>query len=124
MDINGKITDNSGCGVKIMGIVNITPDSFYSDSRNMDADGNVLTDKAVKRVVDMVKQGAGYIDIGACSTRPGSESVDAEHEWKKAQGRAEADTRGRASGCKNLYRHVPMGHNIQNTRRDRRGDGQ
>lgn len=83
MDINGKITDNSGCGVKIMGIVNITPDSFYSDSRNMDADGNVLTDKAVKRVVDMVKQGAGYIDIGACSTRPGSESVDAEHEWKR-----------------------------------------
>ena len=83
MDINGKITDNSGCGVKIMGIVNITPDSFYSDSRNMDTDGNVLTDKAVKRVVDMVKQGAGYIDIGACSTRPGSESVDAEHEWKR-----------------------------------------
>ena len=83
MDINGKITDSSGCGVKIMGIVNITPDSFYSDSRNMDADGNVLTDKAVKRVVDMVKQGAGYIDIGACSTRPGSESVDAEHEWKR-----------------------------------------
>lgn len=83
MDINGKITDNSGCGVKIMGIVNITPDSFYSDSRNMDTDGKVLTDKAVKRVVDMVKQGAGYIDIGACSTRPGSESVDAEHEWKR-----------------------------------------
>lgn len=66
-----------------MGIVNITPDSFYSDSRNMDTDGKVLTDKAVKRVVDMVKQGAGYIDIGACSTRPGSESVDAEHEWKR-----------------------------------------
>ncbi len=83
MDINEKMTDTAGHGVKIMGIINITPDSFYCDSRNMDSDGRILTDKAVERAADMVKKGAEYIDIGACSTRPGSESVDAEHEWKR-----------------------------------------
>ncbi len=83
MDIKGKMTDAAGHGVKIMGIVNITPDSFYSGSRNMDSDGNVLIDKAVKRAADMVEKGAGYIDLGACSTRPGSESVDTEQEWKR-----------------------------------------
>ena len=77
------MTDAAGHGVKIMGIVNITPDSFYSGSRNMDSDGNVLIDKAVKRAADMVEKGAGYIDLGACSTRPGSESVDTEQEWKR-----------------------------------------
>ncbi len=83
MDIDRKMTETAGHGVKIMGIVNITPDSFYCGSRNMDAEGNVLIDKAVKRAAEMVANGAGYIDIGACSTRPGSESVDAEHEWKR-----------------------------------------
>lgn len=83
MDIDRKMTETAGHGVKVMGIVNITPDSFYCGSRNMDAEGNVLIDKAVKRAADMVANGAGYIDIGACSTRPGSESVDAEHEWKR-----------------------------------------
>lgn len=66
-----------------MGIVNITPDSFYSGSRNMDSRGNILIDRTLKRVEEMVEQGADYIDIGACSTRPGSESVDAEGEWKR-----------------------------------------
>lgn len=66
-----------------MGIVNITPDSFYSGSRNMDSQGNILIDKTLKRVEEMVEQGADYIDVGACSTRPGSESVDAEGEWKR-----------------------------------------
>lgn len=69
--------------VKIMGIVNITPDSFYGGSRNMDGEGNVLIDRTLKRVTRMIEEGAGYIDVGACSTRPGSESVDADGEWKR-----------------------------------------
>ncbi len=69
--------------VKIMGIVNITPDSFYPESRNMNPDGKVLIDKVVERVSDMIENGAEYIDVGACSTRPGSESVDAGTEWKR-----------------------------------------
>ena len=68
---------------KIMGIVNITPDSFYNGSRNMNSDGNVLVDKTLERVEKMLKEGAGYIDIGACSTRPGAECVDAAGEWKR-----------------------------------------
>ena len=77
------MNDRTGRGVKIMGIVNITPDSFYSGSRNMTPDGKILIDKVVERVTDMIEKGAGYIDVGACSTRPGSESVDAENEWKR-----------------------------------------
>ena len=81
--MNGNMNDRSGRGVKIMGIVNITPDSFYSGSRNMAPDGKILIDKVVERVADMIEKGAGYIDVGACSTRPGSESVDATNEWKR-----------------------------------------
>ena len=81
--MNGNMNDRTGRVVKIMGIVNITPDSFYSGSRNMAPDGKILIDKVVERVADMIEKGAGYIDVGACSTRPGSESVDAENEWKR-----------------------------------------
>ena len=81
--MNGNMNDRSGRVVKIMGIVNITPDSFYSGSRNMTPDGKILIDRVVERVTDMIEKGAGYIDVGACSTRPGSESVDAENEWKR-----------------------------------------
>ena len=81
--MNGNMNDRTGRVVKIMGIVNITPDSFYSGSRNMTPDGKILIDRVVERVADMIEKGAGYIDVGACSTRPGSESVDAENEWKR-----------------------------------------
>ncbi|MGN0190414.1 MAG: dihydropteroate synthase [Candidatus Cryptobacteroides sp.] len=68
---------------KIMGIVNITPDSFYNGSRNMDREGIVLVDKTLARVEKMIEDGAGYIDIGACSTRPGAECVDCAGEWAR-----------------------------------------
>lgn len=68
---------------QIMGILNITPDSFFSGSRNMGEDGRVRVDEAVERAVGMVREGADYIDIGACSTRPGSESVSLEEEWRR-----------------------------------------
>lgn len=83
MDSGKRLGAEERAAVKIMGIVNITPDSFYPGSRNMSPDGNVLVSKAVQRAEDMVRQGAGYIDIGACSTRPGSESVDAGNEWRR-----------------------------------------
>lgn len=59
---------------KVMGIVNITPDSFYSVSRSYD-ESTVAT-----RVGAMIKEGADMIDVGACSTRPGSSQVDASEE--------------------------------------------
>lgn len=60
----------------IMGIVNATPDSFYSRSR-------INGDSAVSRVETMLNSGADIIDIGACSTRPGSTPVSAEEENKR-----------------------------------------
>jgi len=63
----------------VMGIVNVTPDSFYSGSRVTDA--QALTD----RVRQMVDEGADVIDVGACSTRPGSGQVDAHQEMERLQ---------------------------------------
>ena len=60
-----------------MGILNVTPDSFYADSR-------MVTEEAIAdRVRQIIAEGASIIDIGACSTRPGSEPVDAEEEMRR-----------------------------------------
>src|SRR4030043_932412 len=58
----------------IMGILNVTPDSF--------SDGSLYFDKsaAIKRAIQMVEDGADIIDIGGESTRPGSEPVTIEEE--------------------------------------------
>ena len=63
----------------VMGIINITPDSFYSGSR--------VTDEAtlIDRVHQMLADGADVLDVGACSTRPGSQSVDALGEMERLQ---------------------------------------
>ena len=58
----------------VMGIINATPDSFYSDSRMLDA--HDIAGKAN----EMTQQGADIIDLGACSTRPGAQVVDAREE--------------------------------------------
>lgn len=65
------------CQPKIMGIVNITPDSFYAPSRCTEAD------KMVETVKKMVADGADFIDLGACSTRPGSEQVSETEELNR-----------------------------------------
>lgn len=49
----------------VMGIINITPDSFYCNSRNDS------TEQAVATAAQMLADGAGILDIGGCSTRPG-----------------------------------------------------
>ena len=61
----------------IMGIVNVTPDSFF--------DGNkyASTNAAVKHTKELVKQGAHILDIGGESSRPGSESVSAKTELER-----------------------------------------
>lgn len=63
----------------VMGIINITPDSFYGGSR--------VNDEAalVDRVHAMLADGADVLDVGACSTRPGSEQVDARGEMERLQ---------------------------------------
>ncbi len=71
--------------IDIMGIVNITDDSYYRDSRCMDEGGNADIPKVLGRIGQMIREGATIIDIGACSTRPGSEPVGEENEWKRLE---------------------------------------
>jgi len=54
---------------KIMGILNTTPDSFYAGSRVPEPG------QAVERAREMIEQGADILDIGAVSSRPGSEDI-------------------------------------------------
>ncbi|MDA8714548.1 dihydropteroate synthase [Flavobacteriales bacterium] len=61
---------------KIMGILNLTPDSFYAESRTLETD-------ALKRCEKMLDQGATFIDVGGQSTRPGARSIHAEDEIKR-----------------------------------------
>jgi dihydropteroate synthase len=61
----------------VMGILNITPDSFYDG-------GNFTNDKAILLQTEkMIAEGAAIIDIGAQSTRPDARPVSAEDEWKR-----------------------------------------
>lgn len=63
--------------MEIMGIINVTPDSFFAGSRT----GN--TKSALDRAEILISEGATFIDIGGESTRPGAEKVDIEEEIKR-----------------------------------------
>ena len=65
--------------IDIMGIVNLTDDSYFAQSRCPSVK------QAVRRVGQMLDEGASIIDIGACSTRPGSLPVGAEEEWRRLE---------------------------------------
>jgi dihydropteroate synthase len=58
----------------VMGILNVTPDSFADDGRRLDAD------VAIAAALDMVSAGADIIDIGGESTRPGAAPLSADDE--------------------------------------------
>ncbi len=62
---------------KVMGILNLTPDSFYSESRNK-PDGDFL-----KNAETMLQEGAFFLDIGGYSTRPGALEVTPDDELKR-----------------------------------------
>lgn len=61
----------------IMGVLNITPDSFSDGGKYFDQE------VAYRRAVDMLEAGADIIDIGGESTRPGSVPVSVEEEWQR-----------------------------------------
>ena len=75
LNCNGKLIDLSQ--PKVMGILNFTPDSFYSDSR-IKTDSNLL-----HKVESMLLDGATFIDIGAYSSRPGAEYVSDIEETER-----------------------------------------
>ncbi|MBP5210980.1 MAG: dihydropteroate synthase [Bacteroidales bacterium] len=65
--------------IKIMGIVNVNGDSFYPSSRVHS------TDEFRAKVDGMLEEGADIIDIGACSSRPGSIYEGEEEEWRRLE---------------------------------------
>lgn len=75
LNCKGKLLDLST--PVVMGIINTTPDSFYSGSRY------ATTDAALQQAERMLAEGAAILDIGGQSTRPGSEILDADAEAKR-----------------------------------------
>lgn len=73
----GPRTLELGRRTQIMGILNVTPDSFSDGGRYTDVE------RAVTHALQMVRDGAGIIDIGGESTRPGHDPVDAEEEKRR-----------------------------------------
>ncbi|MFZ2314662.1 MAG: dihydropteroate synthase [Gammaproteobacteria bacterium] len=66
-------------GSRLMGIINITPDSF--------SDGGLYlqTDTAVQHALELMEAGAEILDLGAESTAPTAEALDAETEWQRLE---------------------------------------
>jgi dihydropteroate synthase len=66
-----------GARVAVMGIVNVTPDSFSDGGRFLDPDA------AVAHGIELAEHGAGVLDVGGESTRPGAAPVPADEELRR-----------------------------------------
>ena len=75
LNIKGQLMDLSE--PKVMGILNVTPDSFFAGSRKQ------TEIDIAQRANEIVEQGGAMIDVGAYSTRPGAEEVSAEEEMRR-----------------------------------------
>lgn len=77
INVRGKLVDLSR--PQVMGILNVTPDSFYSGSRKQ-------TEREIaERANEIIAQGGTMIDIGAFSTRPGAQEVSEDEEARRLQ---------------------------------------
>lgn len=75
INVKGKLLDLSV--PKVMGIINVTPDSFYPGSRVEDEL------EIIKAVQNMIRDGADILDVGGYSSRPGAHDVPYEEERKR-----------------------------------------
>lgn len=75
LNLRGKLY--SLCEPKIMGILNVTPDSFYAESRTSNEE------HIAARVQQLMDDGADMIDIGGYSSRPGADNVSPEEEMNR-----------------------------------------
>jgi len=73
--LRGRLDFSAGCIV--MGVLNVTPDSFSDGGQFFDAD------KAIEKAEQMAGDGAAIIDVGGESTRPGSASVSVEEQIRR-----------------------------------------
>ncbi|MBO7539222.1 MAG: dihydropteroate synthase [Prevotella sp.] len=72
INVSGRLIDLSH--PQVMGILNVTPDSFYADSRKQ------TEEEIAKRAEQILEEGAAMIDVGAFSTRPGAAMLSEEEE--------------------------------------------
>lgn len=77
INVRGKLVDLSR--PQVMGILNVTPDSFYSGSRKQ------TEQEIAGRANEIIAQGGTMIDIGAFSTRPGAQEVSEDEEVRRLQ---------------------------------------
>lgn len=75
LNIKGKPMDLSS--PKVMGILNITPDSFYGNSRSKSVND------ALKKAEQFLNEGASFIDVGGYSSRPGAQDISADEELSR-----------------------------------------
>ena len=75
INCNGKLIDLTT--PKVMGILNLTPDSFYDGGKYGDIDA------AISQVEMMLSDGATFIDVGAYSSRPGATDISVEEEERR-----------------------------------------
>ncbi len=75
LNCNGRLFSSQS--PVVMGIINATPDSFYSHSRIG------VEQEALEKTAQMIQEGAQIIDLGAQSTRPGSDAIGAEEEIRR-----------------------------------------
>ena len=75
INVNGSLLDLSQ--PRVMGILNVTPDSFYAGSRTQ------TEAEIVRRVKQIVSEGAAIIDIGAYSSRPNADNVSSREEMER-----------------------------------------
>lgn len=75
INVNGRLMDLS-CP-QVMGILNVTPDSFYAGSRKQ------TEEEIAARAQQILAEGGSIIDIGAYSSRPNAEHISAEEEMKR-----------------------------------------
>lgn len=81
LNIRGRLLDLST--PKVMGIVNVTPDSFYSGSRTYSA-SQAATREEIRSVIERHREeGADILDFGGYSTRPGAADVTADEEYSR-----------------------------------------
>ena len=75
INIKGRLMDLST--PQVMGILNVTPDSFYSGSRKQ------TEMEIAQRANQIIEEGGSIIDVGAFSTRPGADEVSEEEEGRR-----------------------------------------
>ena len=77
LPVGGGATWQWSQGTSVMGVLNVTPDSF--------SDGGSFrhVDAAIEQAISMVQDGADVVDVGGQSTRPGAELISAAEEWER-----------------------------------------